>query len=287
MARPPARIIRDRDAIVQTVVDLMQLVRVIEVGMDVDGDGHPDLDPSRIYYLGNSFGGMVGTVFLAVDPSVRAGVLNTVGGPSFEWRRLGATNRAGVASVLGARVPSLLNGGTTFDENMPFRDQPPVINTVVGAMEIQAFFENAEWVGQSGDQVAYAPRLRKAPLDGVGPKSVLIQFAKGDKTVPNPSTTNILRAGDLADRATYFRNDLMFAATPGLPTFLKDPHGFAFPQPPSFPFPVVNEVALGTQDQWAIFLASDGMLVLDPDGPGPLLETPIVPPLPESLSFIP
>ena len=38
----------------------MQVVREIEVGMDVDGDGAPDLDRSRIYYLGHSGGGRQG-----------------------------------------------------------------------------------------------------------------------------------------------------------------------------------------------------------------------------------
>ena len=33
-------------------------------------------------------------------------------------------------------------------------------------------------------------------------KSVIVQFAKGDQTVPNPTATAILQAGDLADRAT-------------------------------------------------------------------------------------
>jgi len=41
-----------RDCIRQTVVDLMQLVRVIQSGLDVDGDGKPDLDPHHIYYVG-------------------------------------------------------------------------------------------------------------------------------------------------------------------------------------------------------------------------------------------
>ena len=43
--------IRDRDRVRQTAVDLMQLVRVI--------DTLPDLDASRIYYAGQSFGGTV------------------------------------------------------------------------------------------------------------------------------------------------------------------------------------------------------------------------------------
>ena len=50
----------------------MQLVRVIEVGMDVDGDGSADLDPNRISYFGNSAGGMYGSMLLALEPSIYA-----------------------------------------------------------------------------------------------------------------------------------------------------------------------------------------------------------------------
>ena len=42
-----------RDAIRQQAVDLMQLVRVLEGGVDVEGDGIVDLDPSRISYFGS------------------------------------------------------------------------------------------------------------------------------------------------------------------------------------------------------------------------------------------
>ena len=55
-AAPPRGIIRTRDGFRQTVVDLMQLVRVIEAGVDIDGDGVTDLDPARIYYTGLSLG---------------------------------------------------------------------------------------------------------------------------------------------------------------------------------------------------------------------------------------
>ena len=87
-AAPPRRIISGRDGIRQTVVDLMQLVRVIEVGVDVDADGRSDLDPSRIYYFGQSLGGIIGTVLLAVEPHVRAGVLNVPGGSLTEVLRI-------------------------------------------------------------------------------------------------------------------------------------------------------------------------------------------------------
>jgi hypothetical protein len=83
---------------------------------------------------------------------------------------------------------------------MPLRDQPLVINTVPGAIEIQTVLERSEWIAQAGNPVAYAPHLRRAPLVGMLPKDIIVQFAKGDKTVPNPPATALLRAGDLADR---------------------------------------------------------------------------------------
>jgi hypothetical protein len=283
-AVPPQTIISSRDGLRQTAIDLMQLVRQIETGVDVDGDGQGDLDASRIYYFGQSFGGIYGTTFLAVEPSVRAGVINVGGGSITEVSRLGVF-RPALGALLAAQVPSLLNLPDlpgSFNENGPLRDQPAVVDTVPGAAAIQEFLDRMEWVSQAGNPVAYAPHVRTSPLAGVSPKSVIFQFAKGDKTVPNPTNTAILRAGDLADRATYFRNDLAFAANPA--AVPKDPHAFLTRIVGA---PSVVAVAAGAQQQIAAFFASDGALVIDPDGAGPLFEVPIVLPLPEDLSFIP
>jgi hypothetical protein len=250
-AAPPQRIIGGRDGSRQTVVDLMQLVRVIEIGIDVDADGRPELDPSRIYYFGQSLGGMIGTVLLAVERNVRAGVLNVAGGSSIEWQRINDFFRPLIGSLLTSRTPSLLNtpgitqidgvnrGAPHFFENMPLRGglplsvgladgtvrqiQSPVTNDVDGAMEIQQLIENMEWVGLSGDALAYAAHLHRSPLRGVPAKSVIIQLARGDQRVPNPTASALLRACDLSDRSTFFRNDLLFAENPTVP---KDPHFF-------------------------------------------------------------
>ena len=98
-----------------------------------------------------------------------------------------------------------------------------MINTVPGAMAIQEAIDNTEWVSQSGNPVAYAPHLRKRPLRETDPPRVIIQFAKGDQTVPNPTASAIFRAGDLTDRSTYFRNDLVRLAIPTAPA---NPHTF-------------------------------------------------------------
>ena len=286
----PQSLISNRDGLRQTVVDLMQLVRQIEVGIDVDGDGSVDLDKNRIYYAGQSFGGIYGTIFLGVEGAVKAGVPNVPGGSIAEVGRLGSF-RFLTALQLAVRQPQLLNLAPTpnvpfpfnlnFNENIPLRNQPPLVNTVPGATAIQQVLENFEWATQAANPVAYAPFIRKQPLPGNAAKPVIVQFAKGDGTVPNPTTTAILRAGDLADRATYFRNDLAFAASGG--AIQKNPHTFLT----NIGTVAGAPYAVAAQTQIAMFFASNGALVIDPDGLGPFFEVPIAGPLPETLNFIP
>ena len=59
--------------------------------------------------------------------------------------------------------------------------------------------------------------------------------------------------------------------------------------------PVAAAIAFKAQTQIATFFATDGALTIDPDdappalpaGFPPVFETPIMPPLPETLNFIP
>jgi hypothetical protein len=297
-----------RDGIRQTVVDLMQLVRVIEVGMDVDGDGSRDLDPSRVYYMGHSFGGFYGTLLLAIEPAVHAGVLTSASKWGSDNGRLALARAGLIGAGLAARRPPVLNspgiavldgmavGIPRYNENLPLRNgtaldvvledgtteliQAPVTNTAPGADEIQAAFEIADWTRQSGNPPAYAVHLRKAPLRGMSPKAVIYQFAKGDMQTTNPALTAVLRAGDLADRAVHYRNDLAFAVDPALP---RNPHNF--PLPIANPNPLIAAVARGAQQQAAVFFASHGTDVIHPE-PAWLFEVPLVGPLPEGTNFI-
>jgi hypothetical protein len=290
-AFPPTSIVSDRDGVRQTAIDLMQLVREIRIGVDVDGDGTPDLSRTQIYYVGESLGGLYGTIFLSVEPEVRLGVPNVPGGSLLQIARLSPDFRELVALALAIRTPSLLNEPfPNFDEALPLRDQPPLINTVPGADAIQQYFDNYDWVGQAGNPVAYAPYLRREPLRGMGAKSVIIQFAKGDETVPNPTSSALIRAGALTDRTSYYRNDLAFAMDPNVPT---NPHLFLVQL---LPDPLVSSVALAAQQQIVTFFTSNGTVTIDPDSlSGPLFldlfeglfEVPIAGPLPEEPNFIP
>ena len=114
-------------------------------------------------------------------------------------------------------------------------------------------------------------------------KSVILQYARTDQTVPNPTTSAIIRAGSLQDRTTLFRNDLAFAArsdVPEEPAHVPDQCAGLAPAAP-------GAVALAAQDQIAQFFASSGTVVVDPDGAGPLFETPMVGAPPEDLAYIP
>jgi hypothetical protein len=279
----PQGTIGSRDALQQTVADMMQLVRAIQGGIDADGDSLPDLDANRIYYAGQSFGGIYGTIFMGIEPDIRAGVPNVPGGSIIDIVRLSPAFQLLLTQALAVRTPVLLNAGPPlfYIDNAPLRNLPTVINNVPGAVAIQTVEDTSRWLGQAGDPVAWAPFIRKSPLLGEASKRVIIQFARGDETVPNPTATALIRSGDLADRATFFRNDLAFALGVG---FDANPHTFLTKIGGT---PPVAAVAVGAQSQIAIFFATDGALTIDPDGPGPLFEVPIAGPLPEDLGFLP
>ena len=286
-AAPPFTAVGNRDGLRQTVIDLMQLVREIQVGMDVNGDGHPDLDASKISYFGQSFGGIYGTTFMAVEPDVHAGVVNVPGGSISEIARLSPSFRPLVGIGLISRTPSLYNAVpnpffTSFMENMPLSGLAPVDDVVPGADAIQNYVDQQIWAQTPADPVAYASHIRAQPLFGVSPKAIIVQFAKGDETVPNPTASALIRAGGLEDRATYFRNDLAFALVPGYT--VKNPHTFLSNVTIG---PAAANFAVAAQQQIGVFLASGGTSTIDPDGAGPFFETPIAGPLPEGLNFIP
>jgi hypothetical protein len=150
-------------------------------------------------------------------------------------------------------------------------------------MDIQQWFDRAAWAAQAYNPVAFAPHLRRKPLPGVPVRPVLFQFARGDQASVNPNNTTILRAGSLADRATFFRNDLAFAEHPGMP---KSPHGFmANGNLITAGDPFVIAILRGAQEQIATFFATDGKVTIHPE-PARFFEVPIAGPLPEGLNFV-
>ena len=292
-----------RDCARQTAVDLAGLVSVLRQTGGLFGS----LDPDRIYYIGQSFGALYGTLFHAVEPAVPAAVLNGDGGSSVDIARLSMTGRVLDLEYLASLnppsfVPLLLNVPPAppenyfhdrFNDNYPYRDAPPLVNTVPSAPALQAAFESADWTGMPGDALAFAPHLQVSPLSGVSAKKTLFQFGIGDLEVPNPSESAIVRAAGALASTWMFRFDSAFAlypellgiGAPGLPLL---PHRF-LSNPTIFSDPAELSIALAAQMQAAQFFNGNpnpdpNQLLTPPFTPGqPMFQ--VSPPLPEALNF--
>jgi hypothetical protein len=245
-----------RDCLRQTAVDLMQMVHTIRTGLDVDGDGTVDLDPNRIYYAGQSLGALYGTLLTAVDPNVRAAVLNAGGGTVIHISNTSDQLHPLVREILALHMPSILNAGSDFNANIVLRDQPVKVNTVPGAIDIQDYLERLEWLQAIGDPIPYAPHLKQSPLPSVPSKRVLFQIARGDHTVPNPTNSNLIRAAGGQDSTVMYRHDMAKSVSVGL---ADNPHAFLV----DIRSPAGLAVALAAQGQMAGYLNTDGNQIPD------------------------
>ena len=270
-----------RDCGRQTAVDLFSLVRTIQStgGLrTIQGPGSPlglnlNLNPAKLYYVGQSFGSTYGTLFHSVEPSVMKAVLNGAGGTSVDVSRLAISGRPLAAFYLATNNPSLLNVPPApsqaffhdiFNDNYVFRDLPAVVNNVAGALPIQAAFEVADWLGMLGDPLSYAGHLKTLPLAGVPVKSTLFQFAFGDLEVPNPTESALVRAAGGIDSSWFMRFDVAAQSHPellgvtmpsagALPIL---PHRF-LSNPTIFSVPAETALALAAQQQAAVYFAGE------------------------------
>jgi dienelactone hydrolase len=260
-----------RDCGRQTAIDLFALVQTIR-GTQGLGLG---LNPGRISYIGQSFGGTYGTLFQAVEPKVRAAVLNGDGGSSVDVARLAITGRPLAEEYLASVNPALLNVASgaapaeayfhdAFNDNYVFRDTAPVTNSVPGAMAIQAAFEAADWLGMLGDPLSYAPHLQLSPLAGVPVKSTLFQFGLGDLEVPNPTESAVIRAASARGTAWYLRFDEAVEMAPDLAGLTYAPVGFPIlphrilSNPTVFAYADEKSISMAEQWQAAAYFASYG-----------------------------
>jgi hypothetical protein len=264
-----------RDCGRQTAVDLTALVQAIQQttpGMK--------LDPTRIYYVGQSFGGTYGTLFQALDLNVTASVLSGAGGASADVARLAISGRPLADAFLGTVAPppaGLFNVPPAphetyftdpFNDNYPFRDAAPVVNSIPGAMVIQAALEAVEWLGMLGDPLSFSPHLQNSNrLAGVPVKSTLFQFGFGDLEVPNPTESAVVAAAGAQSTSWLFRFDqaalaynhpeLLAATYPGAGGLPILPHRI-LANPTVFSIPAETSLSLALQQQAAAFFQSNG-----------------------------
>jgi len=181
------KIANTRDHFRQTLIDLSSLSRAIRLG-DWESSIGVRLKTDKLYYAGQSLGGIIGASFVAFSPEIERAVLN----------------------VPGADVVDLFDGSSVFH------------------MQIEAFFQRegvaresyngyrfmnvARWLMDSTDPQSFADRL----TDG---HDVMIQMATLDFIIPNEYTQKL---ADLANLPTRnYVAEHMFIALPIEPEYLR------------------------------------------------------------------
>ncbi|HJU39534.1 MAG TPA: Ig-like domain-containing protein [Tahibacter sp.] len=165
-------LLTSRDNLRQGVADLFELAHAIPTIANLDG--------SRISFVGQSLGSIVGTNFLAIDPNVDVGVVNVPGG--------------GIARML--------DGSPTFGPRI--RAGLAAAGVEAGTPDYDAFMTAAQTAIDSGDPINFAAFTAD--------KSILLQEVIGggdvlpDQVIPNSvpgaplsGTEPLIRAFGLAD----------------------------------------------------------------------------------------
>ncbi len=142
-----------RDNLRQGQVDLSTLALNVP-SMDIDGDSVSDFDGSNISFVGLSLGSIVGTGFLAVEPTVNNAVLSVPGG--------GIANFLAASPTFGPVIRAgLQQGGVEPDS--------PAFFQFLGA---------AQQVLDSADPINWS-------VASVQDNSILLHQVAGDTVVPN------------------------------------------------------------------------------------------------------
>jgi pimeloyl-ACP methyl ester carboxylesterase len=167
-ADDPFVALRARDNFRQATYDKLQLLRGIDAGLDVDGDGQPDFDGHRMHYVGVSLGAVMAPPLLAYAPQVRSATL-IVGGVRL-------TSIISEPSELGAIVVLVTQG--------------------MQRAERARFLAMTQAALDRGDPEVFAGHVLQHRLEGFdsAEPQILIPMAVEDTIVPNSTTGHLARA---------------------------------------------------------------------------------------------
>lgn len=156
-----------RENLRQASFDKQQVLELLAAQPDVDGDGTPDVNASRVLYWGISLGGIMGADFVGQTDRVDAGIF----------------------SIAGARLISVATDSANFSG---FAD---LLSNIVGGKDaLKRLASPAQTLIDAGDPVNWAARLVKDRFDAGRPPHILMQMVMDDEVVPNVSTEALARA---------------------------------------------------------------------------------------------
>ena len=187
-----------RDALRQSVVDLMSAVRLIREGDWAALRSLPGLESlafadEPLAFVGVSLGGILGTVFVASEPEIGAAVLNVTGG---DLTRL--TERS---PTFGPLFLPILLPRVGID--------PAAVDPAVYPASFHPEVAIYQTLLDRGDSMAFAPILATQN------RHLLFQMAIDDEVVPNSATEALARAcgAPIVDAEPSF-TDLAIAEAP-------------------------------------------------------------------------
>lgn len=166
-----------RDALRQSAADLYSLVRAIRAGdwreMGVQAPALEDvsLAESRLAFVGNSLGGIIGSLFVATEPEIAASALCVTGGYLSELVQDSVSFNLQLLTLL-----PMLNIDTTA---LDYLNDEPLLRPAV------ALYQS---LLDAGDSALYAPLMRERSTH------LLMTMVRNDETVPNRSTELLAQA---------------------------------------------------------------------------------------------
>jgi hypothetical protein len=217
-----------RDNWRQGETDLSSLAVSIAL-IDADGDSLPDLDGGNISYAGISLGGMLGTVFSAIEPLVKNAFLSVP---------MGGYVRGGEASP---SFGPIIRAGLAQAGVFP------------GTADYELFFTAAQTVADSSDMINWIG-------EGVRLRNVLLHEVIGDVVNPNfvptaplSGTEPMIAAGGLPGYSSTVTNA---AGVDGAGRFLPPATHGSLLDPTSSPAATAE-----MQKQMVTFIASGGTVI--------------------------
>jgi hypothetical protein len=185
-----ANLFRFRDTLRQDIIDNSGLILAMARPPTLPATTNPNpvaaelqrkgilVDPAHVFWEGQSLGGILGTINVAVNPRISEGVLNVPGGTFVDIAIVSPGFQSGILAIL---------------HNIP----PPQGPIDPGTPAFLQFLQVSKWVFDPAEPINFAghllgdtahPTLPNLLVPGTAQsgKSVLGQMAVCDATIPNP-----------------------------------------------------------------------------------------------------
>ncbi len=224
-----------RDNLRQAAADLVAVTRTIPT-IDLDGDELPDLDGSRVHFIGTSLGGISGTNYLAMDDTAVTATLGVPGGV--------VSDLLLDSFSFGPRIEAGLIGNGLVPNTSLYNN----------------FIRDLQNLVDAGDPISHA-------ADAAGAAAIHFIQVDGDTVVPNSASNRLAAEMERAGLTDY-----AFSPTPVIdPAGLKArvcftngaTHGSQL-DPGSTP---ESQTVTGEmQGQQVVFIAGNPLLPVPPNG---------------------